>query len=212
MAETVVGSGGTPGSLLRCNAKSVGEYAEQENWKRQKTKEVGRKFDRKTCVLQETAQSWHGITPRVTRQYVFARPEPLVSRNGDVHPPSGNGESIDFGQETGVVADVLDNVEQAHRWKSLRQHPSILQGPPHHLTYTALQCISNPGKSRFDEDHFQPGLLYSPRHVTIPAANIEKRPGWWEDFNRFEDTAISVPKPKRRVFHREAKLVPFLRV
>ena len=204
MAEFVVGSDGTLGNLPRRKAKSVRQYAAKEDWKRQKTKEVGCKLDRIASVFQEAAQCCGGIPPRVACQHVFARPEPLVSWDGEVHPPSGNDESIDSGQEAAVVTDVLDNIKQAHRWKSLRQHPSVLQGRPHDLAYAAVEGVSNPRKSRFHEDHFQPGLLNRPGNVTIPAANIKERTGWREKLDRCENTAIPVSKPKRRVFDREA--------
>src|SRR5690349_19986766 len=115
MAEAVIGSESTLGNLLRCEAKAVRQYAAKENWKRQKTKEVGCKFDCITRLFQEAAQCWDCIPSRVARQHVFARPEPLVSRNGDVQPPSGNDEAMNSGLEAKIILDVLVNIKQADR-------------------------------------------------------------------------------------------------
>src|ERR1017187_10456460 len=145
MAEFVVGSDGTLGNLPRRKAKSVRQYAAKEDWKRQKTKEVGCKLDRIASVFQEAAQCCGGIPPRVACQHAFARPEPLVSWDGEVHPPSGNDESIDSGKEAAVVTDVLDNIKQAHRWKSLRQHPSVLLGRPGNVTIPAANIKERTG-------------------------------------------------------------------
>src|ERR1035438_410325 len=64
MAEFVVGSDGTLGNLPRRKAKSVRQYAAKEDWKRQKTKEVGCKLDRIASVFQEAAQCCGGIPPQ----------------------------------------------------------------------------------------------------------------------------------------------------
>src|ERR1035438_9872948 len=89
MAEFVVGSDGTLGNLPRRKAKSVRQYAAKEDWKRQKTKEVGCKLDRIASVFQEAAQCCGGIPPRVACQHVFARPQPPVRRGGGGKPPPG---------------------------------------------------------------------------------------------------------------------------
>jgi len=70
--------------------------------------------------------------------------------------------------------------------------------------YAALQSVSNPGKSGFHKDYFQPRVLNRPRDVTIPATNVKKCPGWREKLDRFKNAAIPVLKPKRRVLDREA--------
>jgi len=107
---------------------------------------------------------------------------------------------MDSGQKAGVVADVLDNIEQAHRRKSLRRHSSVLQGGPHDLSYPSLHGVSNTGKPRFHQNHVQPGVLNRPRNVTVPAANVKQRSRRWKELDRLENAAISVTKPKRPVF------------
>ena len=99
---------------------------------------------------------------------------------------------------------MLDNIKQAHRRKSLCRNLNVFQGGPHYLTYATLQGVSNPGKSRFHQDHFVPGLLNRLCYIAISTANVENRSGWWKKLKHFENTAIPVPKPKRRVFDREA--------
>jgi hypothetical protein len=97
VADLVIGPDGILRNPLRRQAEPVREYAAKEDWKRQKAKKVSCKLDRITSALEEAAQCADGVPPRVTRQYVFARPEPLISRDGDEHSPSGNYKAIDSG-------------------------------------------------------------------------------------------------------------------
>ncbi len=200
MAEFVVRSNRILGRFHRRKTKPVRERAAQEDRKRQKTEEIGCKLDCVTGAFQEAAQCSNGVPPRVARQYVFARPEPLVSRHGDIDPPFRDQEPVDGGQEGGVVPNVFYNIEQANRRESSRQHPGILQSGPHDLTYAAVHGVTNPGKPRFHQHYFEPGLLNRPRDITIAAANIKKCPRRWKELNRLENAAITVTKPERRVF------------
>jgi hypothetical protein len=94
------------------------------------------------------------------------------------------------------VTDVLDNVKQTDRRKSLCQYSGVLQSRLHHMPYTALDGIPNPCKSWLDENHVKTGLLHGTRDTTVAAANIKYGSPWREVFHRFKNAMVPVFKPE----------------
>ena len=115
-------------------------------------------------------------------------------------------------QESQVVVDVLDDIEQANGGQYSIAEIRALEGGLHDIRQTSCAGVSAAYGSRFDEHDSPPSCMQGRRDNTVAAANIENRTCGRKTFDKRRYAGVAMKKPKGRTFDFKAIMVPRSRV
>ena len=174
--------------------------------------ETGEELNGEASLCQYISQGLPSVTPEVPGIDVLVRPQSRVRGHREVYPSPRTEVIPNRFQELAVVGDVLDHIEQSDGGQARTPESGILEPRTHHLSNSAVLCISCAGRAGFYQHHLEARILHGPGDETISATDIEYRTMRRILFYRLENAGVAVPKPERDVFQLEARLVAPLRI